>query len=96
MRPSEALERRRAEVRAIVASHGARNPRLFGSVARGEDTETSDVDIMVDLADDASYYQVFRIEDALADVLGCRVDVHIPGKPGSRFSERIEPDLKPL
>ena len=38
----------RERIRAIVAHYGGVNPRVFGSVARGEDTEGSDLDILVD------------------------------------------------
>jgi uncharacterized protein len=96
MRPSESLERHEDEVRAVVARFGASNQRLFGSAARNDDTEASDIDVMVDLAEGASYYQVFRIEDTLSDMLGCRVDVHVPGRPNSRVAKRIEADPKPL
>lgn len=96
MRPSEALERHRDEVRAIVKRFGADNPRLFGSVARGEDVEGSDIDILVDLPERVSYYQLFRIEDALEDVLGCKVDVYPVRDEASRFFQRISGDLRPI
>ena len=48
MRLSEALNRHRAAIRRIAEDHRAANPRVFGSVARGEDTEASDIDIPVD------------------------------------------------
>lgn len=96
MRPSEALERHREEVRAIVRRFGADNPRLFGSVARGEDVEGSDIDILVDLPERTSYYQLFRIEDALQEVLGCKVEVYPFRDEASRFFQRISSDLRPI
>lgn len=48
MKPSQALALHRERIRAIVAHHGGVNPRVFGSVARGEDTEDSDLYILVD------------------------------------------------
>ena len=48
MKPSQALAIHRERIRAIVAHYGGVNPRVFGSVARGEDTEDSDLDILVD------------------------------------------------
>lgn len=47
MRPSEALAKHRDEVLAIIARHAVSNPRVFGSVARGEDEEGSDLDMLV-------------------------------------------------
>ena len=48
MRPSEALPKHRETIRRLVAEAGMANPRVFGSVLRGEDKEDSDLDILVD------------------------------------------------
>lgn len=48
MRPSEALAKHRDEVLAIIARYPVSNPRIFGSVARGDDREDRDLDILVD------------------------------------------------
>ena len=48
MKPSQALARHRAEIRRVVESHRARNARVFGSVVHGDDTEDSDLDILID------------------------------------------------
>lgn len=49
MRPSEALARNRDRVLEVISRYPVANPRIFGSVARGEDVEGSDVDILVDI-----------------------------------------------
>lgn len=48
MRPSIALQTHRAAIRQLVAAHRARNARVFGSVLHGDDTDDSDLDILVD------------------------------------------------
>jgi Predicted nucleotidyltransferases len=48
VRPTEARARHREEVLEIISRYPVRNPRIFGSVARGEETEESDVDILVE------------------------------------------------
>ena len=48
MKPSEALSLHRADIRRVVASHRAGNARVFGSVLHGQDTQDSDLDILVD------------------------------------------------
>lgn len=48
MKPSEALHIHRGSIRRIVESHRACNPRVFGSVVHGDDTEHSDLDILID------------------------------------------------
>ena len=50
MRPSEVLPLHRETIRQLVAEAGMTNPRVFGSVVRGEDEEGSDLDILVDPA----------------------------------------------
>ena len=50
MRPSEILPLHRETIRELVLNAGMANPRVFGSVVRGEDTEGSDLDILVDPA----------------------------------------------
>jgi len=71
------LRTHRREILALARAHGARNVRIFGSVARGEDTPTSDIDVLVEV--DADYWPglsaIGRLAEVLSDHLGERVDV---------------------
>ncbi|MCP3718011.1 MULTISPECIES: nucleotidyltransferase family protein [Paraburkholderia] len=78
MRPSEALRAHRAEIRAIVASHHATNARVFGSSAREEDDEDSDLDLLVDPTPQTSLFDLARIQSQLEALLGVPVDVRTP------------------
>ncbi len=69
------LRQRRRQVLAIAENHGASNVRVFGSVARGQDTPESDVDILVDLSPRSSLVTLGRLERELSGVLGVPVDV---------------------
>lgn len=75
MRPSERVARHRDAVREIVERNRGREPRLFGSVARGEDGPGSDLDLLVDLDDSASLFDLARMHLELEELLGTRVDV---------------------
>ena len=75
MRLNDTLEALRPRIRAVAAAHGANTIRLFGSVARGEDTPESDVDFLVTLRHGASLLDVTRLELALEELLQRRVDV---------------------
>jgi len=77
-RPSAALNARRAAVKQTLARHGLTNPRVFGSVARGEDTETSDLDLVVDARRGISLLDLVKAKHALEDVLGVSVDLVTP------------------
>ena len=78
MRPSEALEANRAEIHRIVKTNNAVNARVFGSVLRGEDTEGSDLDLLVDTTPETSLLDIARIKKGLQALLGCPVDVLTP------------------
>lgn len=69
------LAAHRREVAQIVARYGAGNVRVFGSVARGEDDEDSDVDLLIDAPDDLGLLGLGRLERELAQLLGAAVDV---------------------
>ena len=75
MRPSEALAKHRDEVLAIIARYPVTNPRIFGSVARGEDVEGSDLDILVHPDGRLSYFDLARLALEIEAVLGCPVDL---------------------
>ena len=64
-----------AAIRAIVARHGAANPRVFGSTARGEDGPSSDIDILVEMLPMMSLLDLVHIHDDLEELLGESVDV---------------------
>ncbi len=59
----------------ILRANGATKAELFGSVARGEATESSDVDILVKLPDDQSLLDVIHLKNELEDALGTTVDL---------------------
>ena len=85
-RPSERLARLRAEVLQACAAAGAENVCVFGSVARGEDTPSSDIDLLVDLRPEATLLELVGLREDLAALLASRVDVATPGmlKPAVR------------
>lgn len=71
------LQQHGEQVSAVLSRYGAANPRVFGSVARGDAREDSDIDLLVDLVPDAGneLLRVAGISDELSDLLGVRVDV---------------------
>jgi hypothetical protein len=71
----ESLRARRDDILRIARRHGAHNVRVFGSVARGEATEDSDVDFLVSTSESTSSWFPAGLVVALEDLLGCRVQV---------------------
>ena len=94
MRPSEALAKHREEVLAIIARYPVSNPRVFGSAARGEDTEESDLDLLVERIGPMGYFDLFQLEEELAALLGCSVEVATGLKPHALTT--AQNDMLPL
>ncbi|HWH34872.1 MAG TPA: nucleotidyltransferase domain-containing protein [Acidimicrobiales bacterium] len=69
------LRQSREAVLDAIGQRRAGNVRVFGSVARGDDTAASDIDILVDLDDGASLLDLIGLERALSELLGAEVDV---------------------
>ena len=84
MKPSEALAAHRDKLLAIAAGHGASNLRVFGSVARGADKEGSDIDLLVDVRQGTSLFDLVGLQQDFEDTLGIKVDL------------LTEPELHPL
>jgi uncharacterized protein len=73
----EELFRQRDTVRAIAAKHGATNLRLFGSAIRGDERLDSDIDLLVDLAENRGFRDYLALVEELESLLGRRVEVII-------------------
>src|SRR4051812_30745708 len=89
------LRARGAEIRQIAAARGARNLRVFGSVARGEAHADSDVDFLVEMDPDRTVLDLSELILDLADALGFKVDVVEIRHPSS-LAEHIEREAVPV
>jgi predicted nucleotidyltransferase len=97
MRPSEALEKKRDLVLAIIAKYPVMNPRVFGSVARGEDVEGSDLDLLVDPDSEVTTFaHLGELAEELESLLGTGVDIVTPSGLLPKVNARIQSELVPL
>jgi predicted nucleotidyltransferase len=87
------LVRHRDEVLAIAKAYGASNVRVFGSTARGDDAAGSDIDLLVDLAPHVALFDLERLQIAISDLLGVKVDVVPASMLKPRVKERVEDDV---
>lgn len=83
------LEEKKKEIREIAAKHGARNVRVFGSVARGEARPDSDVDLLVDMDPGRTLIDMGGLVMELRDLLGLRVDVVTEHGLKARIRDRV-------
>jgi predicted nucleotidyltransferase len=77
-KPSAVLSQNREFIRNIVLRHKSDNPRVFGSVLHGTDTEYSDLDLLIDPRPGATLMDLGAIQDELEEALGISVDVLTP------------------
>jgi hypothetical protein len=96
MRPSEVLPEHRDAIRRMVLESGMANPRLFGSVAHGEDSETSDLDLLVDPSPETSLLDIAKLQIRLEAVTGIKIDLLTPkALPGS-FRDKVLTEAVPV
>jgi uncharacterized protein len=97
MKPSVALQLHREAIRQVVEKNDALNPRVFGSVVRGDDFEDSDLDILVDPIDGrTTLVSLVRIKRELEALLGVRIDVLTPMALKERIRQNVLRDSVPV
>jgi hypothetical protein len=96
MRPSIALSTHREAIRRVVEAHRARNPRVFGSVVHGNDTESSDLDILIDPTSETTLFDIGAIRQELLQLLGVPVDVLTPNALPEKFRLNVLNEAVPI
>lgn len=89
MRPSIALQTHRDAIREIALRHRVSSVRVFGSVLHGNDTEDSDLDLLVEPTSETTLMDIGAIQHELKKLLGISVDVLTPRALPDSFKERI-------
>jgi len=90
------LQQKRPEILRIATSHGARNVRLFGSIARGEDRPESDIDLLVEMDSDRSLLDLVGLGQDLEEFLARKVDVLTDASLHPALRERILAEARAL
>jgi len=96
MKPSTALESHRPAVRTLARRFNTTNPRVFGSVALGDDRDGSDLDLLVDALPQATLLDLGGLQMALQDLLGVPVDVQTPHDLPSTFRDEVLRQARPV
>lgn len=80
----------------MVEAHRARNPRVFGSVVHGNDTESSDLDILIDPTSETTLFDIGAIRQELLQLLGVPVDVLTPNALPEKFRLNVLNEAVPI
>jgi predicted nucleotidyltransferase len=89
VKPSQALQSHRDAIRSVVLAHRALNPRVFGSVLSGQDTENSDLDILIDPTASTTLMDIAAIQVELENLLHISVDVLTPNTLPDKFRNSV-------
>ena len=96
MRQDQLVKEKREDILRIAAEYGARDVRIFGSVARGESDPESDVDFLVELEAGRSLLELGDLQMELESLLGCRVAVVTVRGLKARIRERVLREAVPV
>ncbi len=96
MRPSIALNAHRRAIRHIVKQNHASNARVFGSVLHGDDTDNSDLDLLVDPTLETTLMDIAKIQNRLQVLLGVPVDVLTPRALPEQFRSQVLKEARPV
>lgn len=94
MKPSDAIRGKEQAIRRLIESYGFVSPSLFGSTARGDDIEGSDLDLLATIppcrAGTISLFDIAALEDELHALVGVPIDFNICNNMPERFRLQIE------
>ena len=96
MKPSAVFATNREAIRHVVESHHAFTARVFGSVVHGDDTEGSDLDILVDPTPETTLFDIGAIRHELLQLLGVPVDVVTPNALPEGFRAAVLAEAVPV
>jgi predicted nucleotidyltransferase len=89
MRPSIAFNQYRDAIREIALRHRVNNVRVFGSVLHGDDTDDSDLDLLVDPTNETTLMDIAKIQLEVAKLLNVTVDVLTPKALPDKFRDHV-------
>jgi len=92
----EELRRRREEIVAIGRRYGVSNVRVFGSVARGEAGDRSDLDLLIDVAPDRGYFEMAGFALDVEQLVGVFTQVATPNGLKKRLRAKVLAEAVPL
>ena len=92
----DSIRQKRDAILEIAHRYGAHDIRIFGSVARGDAVESSDLDLLVRFDPDRSLFDMGGLVMDLRDLLGIKVDIISQGALEGRFGEIVSKEAIPL
>ena len=89
MKQEDVLQILKQKNTELTKQFGVKSMLMFGSLARNEATQTSDVDLLVEFNRPVGYFGLFALQDYLEKLLGCSVDLGTPNSLKPYIKERV-------
>ena len=100
MKPTDAIRGKEGDIRRLIETYGFIEPKLFGSAARGDDHEGSDLDLLAtmppEMAGKISLFDIAELEDELQALVGVPVDFHVRNNMPEHLRQSIEREMVTL
>ncbi|MEY2860462.1 MAG: hypothetical protein RL392_920 [Pseudomonadota bacterium] len=96
MKPSQTLQLHRGAVLEAATRFRTTNPRVFGSIIYGRDTEGSDIDLLVDTLPGTTLFDLGGLQIELEELLGVPVDLLTAGDLPAKFRAQVLADARPI
>ncbi len=96
MKPSVLLQQHSIPIREAASRFAVANPRVFGSVLHGLDTDGSDLDLLVDTLPGTTLFDLGGLQLELEELLGIRVDLLTPGDLPMKFRAAVLAEARPV
>ncbi len=93
---AQLLDQHRDKIIEVAAKYGAWNVRVFGSVARGEETLESDIDLLVEFAGKYRLWDWIKLQNELQTILNHKMDVSILSQLRDELRPYVLKDARPL
>ena len=91
---SRLLRKHREEIQKIVEKHHAKNVKVFGSVAVGNESADSDIDLLIETTPETTMFDIGAIKFELNNLLGVEVDVLTPNSLPMQFKDKVEQEAR--
>src|SRR4051794_12603018 len=96
MKPSEALDAHRDELRQLISRYNVTHPRVYGSALTGNDDDQSDLDLLVDATETTTLFTLAGLEHDAQQLLGVQVSVLTPKDLPAKFRDKVLQTALPL
>lgn len=89
MKPSQKIQQHSQKIQDLAQQFGIKNVRIFGSVATHQDTENSDLDLLVEASPTTTLFDIFGLKTEIEELLNLKVDIVTDNSLPQKFKAEV-------